>query len=329
MVDYLLSRADGLPVRPSGPWAVEKLTYVAKYQDIFATGMKKWRDRFYVDLLAGPGRCINRESSEEFDGSPVRSLGVRFTTRIFIEADPLLASALRTRVGVGPILIADDCTKSTVIEQVRKETSGRDRLGLAFVDNLGLDVPFATLAALTSDRRIDLMITFQVGDLTRNIPNVLDGREDPGRFDRFFGSTGWQAVAAESMRRNASAGETATVLLDFYAPSARDDWISAPRALSPAHEEQPERASVSAAARRKEREGRRVLPEDPGDRPVGAAPPALTGIWTHRMPSSRASSPPRFEGWPPSCFRKNGTPSRRQASRSSRSQSRSRGRHPG
>jgi three-Cys-motif partner protein len=204
-------------VRPSGPWAVEKLTYVAKYQDIFATGMKKWRDRFYVDLLAGPGRCINRESSEEFDGSPVRSLGVRFTTRIFIEADPLLASALRTRVGVGPILIADDCTKSTVIEQVRKETSGRDRLGLAFVDNLGLDVPFATLAALTSDRRIDLMITFQVGDLTRNIPNVLDGREDPGRFDRFFGSTGWQAVAAESMRRNASAGETATVLLDFYA----------------------------------------------------------------------------------------------------------------
>ncbi len=202
-------------MRPSGAWAIEKLMYVAKYQDIFATGMKnKWADRFYIDLLAGPGRCVILDSGEEFDGSPVRSLAVPFTARIFIEADSTLADALESRVGPDPTIIVDDCNASGVINRVRAETSG---LGLAFVDNLGLDVSMATLEALSTGRQVDLMITFQVSDLTRNIPNVLDGREEPARFDRFFGSTGWQAVAREAVRRNATASEIATKLIDVYA----------------------------------------------------------------------------------------------------------------
>jgi three-Cys-motif partner protein len=101
-----------------------------------------------------------------------------------------------------------------VLERLRAETRG---LGLAFVDNLGLDVPLATLEGLSADRNVDLMITFQVGDLTRNIPNVLGGREGPERFDQFFGSPGWQAVAREATARNATASEIATELIDFYA----------------------------------------------------------------------------------------------------------------
>ena len=216
MTDYSLSNLDGLPVRSSGGYAQEKLTYVAKYQDIFANGMKnRWPDRTYVDLMAGPGRCVDRDSGEEFEGSPMRSLAVPFTHRIFVENDLVLVDALRRRVGDGPVVIAGDCNAAPILARVRREMPAG--LGLAFVDNLGLDVPLATLEALTADRSIDLMITFQVSDLTRNVSNVLEERADPARFTAFFGSSDWIRIARSARERNASPSEVATELLEFYA----------------------------------------------------------------------------------------------------------------
>jgi three-Cys-motif partner protein len=203
-------------VRASGAYAQEKLVYVAKYQDIFAHGMKnRWPERTYLDLMAGPGRCVDRDSGEEFEGSPMRSLAVPFTRRIFVEGDAVLCDALRRRVGDGPIVIAGDCNAAPVLARVRHEMPGG--LGLAFIDNLGLNVPLATLETLTADRNIDLMITFQVSDLTRNVSNVLEERADPGRFTAFFGSSDWIRVAMLARERNASASEVATELLEFYA----------------------------------------------------------------------------------------------------------------
>jgi hypothetical protein len=42
---------------------------------IFSQGMKRrWPHRVYVDLLAGPGRRVDRDTGEEFDGSPLLAL---------------------------------------------------------------------------------------------------------------------------------------------------------------------------------------------------------------------------------------------------------------
>ena len=60
------------------------------------------------------------------------------------------------------------------------------------------------------------MITVQVGDLTRNPRNVVAGREEPGRFEAFFGSRSWLAIFQAAGERNLSAAETANELLDFY-----------------------------------------------------------------------------------------------------------------
>jgi len=87
-------------------------------------------------------------------------------------------------------------------------------LGLAFIDNLGLDVPMKTIEALTEGRKVDLVITFQLGDLKRNLRRALKG-VDEARWTAFFGA-GWREVAEESERRNLGASDTATELLDFY-----------------------------------------------------------------------------------------------------------------
>jgi three-Cys-motif partner protein len=89
-------------------------------------------------------------------------------------------------------------------------------LGLAFIDNLGLDVPFATIAALTDGCRIDLMITLQVNDLTRNIGAAFDGTHDPTRVDAFFGTEDWREVVQGARQMNLSPAEIAAGLSDFY-----------------------------------------------------------------------------------------------------------------
>jgi three-Cys-motif partner protein len=212
---YRSSIVDGLPARVSGPWAQEKLAYLSKYMSIFNVGMKnKWR-RVYIDLLAGPGRCIEDDSGTEFDGSPLVAINrdVPFSDVLLVEGDPELANALRQRVGVAATVLTADCNDSSVIENLRGRL-GYGTLGLAFVDNLGLDVTLATLRSLSSDRKLDLCITFQIGDLKRNLGSALAGT-DADRWTAFFGE-GWRTIAEDAERRNVSAGVTATRLLDFY-----------------------------------------------------------------------------------------------------------------
>lgn len=209
--------SDGMVARPSHAYAEEKLYFVGRYQDIFATGMsRKWSGRVYYDLLAGPGRGIVKGAGTEFRGSPVLSLAAPFTRRIFVEADPVLADALRRRIPAeAGTVIEGDCNASAVIDELRASCPSRT-IGLAFVDNLGLDVPLATLRRLTHGKAIDLMIVFQVQDLTRNILDVLEGWDDRARVDAFFGDVGWETVARDAFTQGASSSEVASALLGYY-----------------------------------------------------------------------------------------------------------------
>lgn len=215
---YLPSREDGLPARVSGEWAREKLHYVSGYMQIFSQGMKnRWRKRIYIDLLARPGRCVDRDAGDEFDGSPLCAVKCEepFTRIVLIEQSPGLAVALQHRVGGRAVVLNADCNQAPVIDGLRKELSS-DTLALVFVDNLGLDVPFATLEALTCDRRVDLIITFQVQALSRNVDDVWSGFDSPDRWTAFFGGDGWQNVVEAGRARNESDSDIATRLMEFY-----------------------------------------------------------------------------------------------------------------
>lgn len=207
--------ADRLPARASQPYAREKLYYLERYLDIVNKAMRrKWPVRAFVDLMAWPGRCL-LDDGTEFDGSPLLALQARppFTHIALIEADRGLADALRRRVALTPNAATLDITEGNcnaidAIDRVRAFVPG-NALTIVFVDMLGADVTYNTLARLTADRKMDLLITFQVGDLRRNIGDALTKPTEGARLDRFFGTPQWRDVVPPT-------GDPIPALTAFY-----------------------------------------------------------------------------------------------------------------
>jgi three-Cys-motif partner protein len=216
-----LQASDGLPARVSGAWAKDKLYYVERYFTIFNKGMyRKWPRRAYVDLMAGPGRCITANGAEEFDGSPILAAtsAPEFEQCVFVEADPDLGQALATRTaqhGHRVSILPGDCNDPAVVERIRQAVKGA-ALSVVFVDMLGLDVWFSTLQALTAGRKMDLLITLQVNDLTRNAMSASTEAQDPDRFDRFFGASGWREAVKDCTARRKPAQDVAAALTEYY-----------------------------------------------------------------------------------------------------------------
>jgi three-Cys-motif partner protein len=167
----ILSINDGLPVRPSGQWINRKHYYLKRYIDIFTKGMKhKWAHELtYIDLFAGPGRCVVGPSSVEQDGSPFIALRYNFSKYIFVEENKASLAALKQRIEKNYPLklnkvefIEGDC--NLMIDRVKPMG-----LALAFIDPTGLDFHFDTVRKLVLNRSVDLLMNILDGvDLKRN-----------------------------------------------------------------------------------------------------------------------------------------------------------------
>jgi three-Cys-motif partner protein len=82
MEQYLLPTDDGLSMRSSGLWVIEKLDYLRRYLYIFVTAMRqKWPYMNYIDLFAGPGKCSVRENNSVHLSSPLLALTAGFPLR--------------------------------------------------------------------------------------------------------------------------------------------------------------------------------------------------------------------------------------------------------
>lgn len=195
-----VSNVDGLAVRPSGPWVERKYFYLTRYADIFTRGMgKKWGQAglTYVDLFAGPGRCLIEASGQERDGSALIALNYGFSKYIFIESDAASVAALRERCRGSPKFsqiefIKGDC--NAVIRQVHPVG-----LTLAFIDPTGLDIGFDALSALTRGRQVDLLLNIQFGmDLRRNFKRYLK-EGGASKLARFLGGH-WEGHKMDEAR---------------------------------------------------------------------------------------------------------------------------------
>ncbi len=187
-----VSNVDGLTVRPSGPWINRKYFYLTRYADIFTRGMgKKWSGvgLTYIDLFAGPGRCLIESRGQERDGSPLIALNREFSKYIFIESDKTNMAALRERCRKSPKFsqiefLEGDC--NAVIQKVNPTD-----LSLAFVDPTDIDIPFDMLTSLTRGRQVDLLLNIQFGmDLRRNFKVYLK-KGGASKLARFLGES-WQ-----------------------------------------------------------------------------------------------------------------------------------------
>lgn len=196
---------DGLLARVSGPWTREKLTYVRKYASAFMTAMApkraegKWDRLVYIDLLAGPGRGIDRKTGREFDGSPLQALGVTplFDQLIFADLNRRNVEALRQRIPAQAQSRVDlrvgDC--NTLAREVVAGLSQRT-LGLAFVDPQGLEAGFELFRALAS-RRIDVLFWFPGIGICRNLSRFAKRPTSP--MDRLWDGPAWRDLPSAKL----------------------------------------------------------------------------------------------------------------------------------
>ena len=227
MHKYLKAEADGLPVRPSGAWAIKKLDYLQRYMDAFITSMrnKPWRAINYVDLFAGPGKCRIRHSSEICLGSPLIALKAKypFSNYYLVDLEPENIVALRERCSVSKqtdkvhYYTGDSNEK---VCEIAEHIAGLDQkflpgkwssLNMAFLDPTGIDLHWKTVERLAQIRKMDLVIHYSQMGLNRLMPVVVDS-PDENKVDLFFGGQEWREIYRECQSRKGLHRQ----LIDYY-----------------------------------------------------------------------------------------------------------------
>jgi len=197
---HYLSINDGLSLRCSGEWAKRKVEHFKYYTEMFATGMKyKWSNRYYIDLFSGPGKCIVRETLEEFDGSPLNAINIndKFTHYYFADFNSMCIEDLKKRTTKFSSIISyynEDC--NNIIKEIIKDIPVNS-LSLAIIDPSSLQFNFPSYEIL-SQRKIDLIINYPIASLERAIASGIKtdfntnalNKFHPG-WDKFFKSNLW------------------------------------------------------------------------------------------------------------------------------------------
>lgn len=230
MDKYLLPEDDGLPIRPSGDWAQDKLFYVKHYIDTFEKSMRnsKWRSRIYIDLFAGPGKCRDRKTKEYFLGSPLLALTTDypFVNYFFADMDNECLEALKIRSKATTVpenricfLVGD--ANETVYE-ITKEIRAIDKpyipdvwpsLNLAFLDPNGVDeLKWNIVAELAQMKRMDLIIHYSQQGVERLVKNSVNSPNETA-LDRFFGDNGWRDIYTKNKD---SVGGYHRPLINYY-----------------------------------------------------------------------------------------------------------------
>lgn len=214
---FLLDEPDGLPTRSSQEYVLYKLNALKYYITVTNTAMrKKWTERYYIDLQAGPGK--NNIGDKVLLGSPLLALTANYpaTHFWFNEYDTVNKNALTQRVSSSELNNHVDISQADVnqvVQHITQEIFHRDRtnkkpsLNIAFLDPEGLELHWSTVAQLAQVTKMDLIINFSTNGILRSI-----GRKNTEAVDRFFGTPKWREIykAKDSVisRRRA--------LIDFY-----------------------------------------------------------------------------------------------------------------
>lgn len=195
--DYLES-SDGLPARRSGSWATKKHHYLRRYCDITT---KAVRNKFpggivYLDVMAGPGRCVEEKTGAEFHGSPFVALDCDFSRYWFVEEDPGLFEALSNRLANHPKRERIILTNQSWTELALTGAFAFDarKLVIAFVDPTGISqMPWPAVQALLRLPRVDVLATIQYRlAIVWNVPQYKRAAHQNTVLDKFLDSPLWR-----------------------------------------------------------------------------------------------------------------------------------------
>ena len=212
---------DLFPVRCVGEWGKDKISFLSRYIDIVGKSMyDKWRLN-YIEVCSGPGRCIDRDHSEEFDGSPLAVLkkegAKNYSNFLFIDYDETVVDFLKKRIESSKELdstikskvkvLKGDYNKPIELMALIKENTKTQHtygtnfeyekkpLNTLFIDPTDLSVPFDTLLKLSRiDGKIDLIINEAIySDFNRNskVPFLFENSKAEEKWERVLGIPGF------------------------------------------------------------------------------------------------------------------------------------------
>lgn len=193
-----LNAHDGLPARSSGFWAQKKHHYLRRYCDITtrAVGKKLSGGVVYLDVMAGPGRCIEDRTGEEFDGSPFVALDYDFSSYWFVEEDAGLFAALEARLANHPkrnrIILKNQSWPALALSDAFPFDPSM--LVLAFIDPTGISqMPWPAVRALLRLPRVDVIATIQYRlAIVWNAPQFKRATSGNTVLDKFLDSPTWR-----------------------------------------------------------------------------------------------------------------------------------------
>ena len=199
-----VSEIDKLPVRCVGAWAIQKIHHLVQYFTIFSLGMKnKWDGKInYIEICSGPGRCINRETGYEFNGTSLcivqNEACKHLNQAMFFDYNHKVVSTLNARINANnthnaQALIGDYNNPNKICSDIINATKGIG-LYLVFIDPTDCSVPFSLLHTLKNRlRNIDFIVNFAIGtDFNRNIGNAIQSPDTHqnviNKYKSFLGS---------------------------------------------------------------------------------------------------------------------------------------------
>lgn len=181
-----VSEIDNLPVRCVGEWAIQKIYHLVQYFTIFTMGMKdKWDGKInYIEICSGPGRCVNRHTGYEFNGTSlciVQNEACKYLNKaMFFDYNEKVISTLQARINANNIsnahaLIGDYNNPDKICSDIISATKGIG-LYLIFIDPTDCSVPFSLLQMLKNRlKNVDFIVNFAIGtDFNRNIKNAIN-----------------------------------------------------------------------------------------------------------------------------------------------------------
>lgn len=191
---------DGLIAPEVGLWAESKYRQIELYDELFSNGMKnKWGQRVYIDLYAGAGYNLIKDTRTILKGSPLVALTVSnpFDRYIFCERDEEKIEALKKRVkAVAPdanvVFINGKCDECAdeILGAIPSHSSSNKVLSLCMVDPYDFGFKFATLKKL-SERFMDFLILLAVEmDANRNYEHYVERNNT--KIDEALGNTEWR-----------------------------------------------------------------------------------------------------------------------------------------
>lgn len=179
---------DGLYVPKIKRHSLSKIHLHNRYARIMATALRaKWDRRAYVGLYSGAGHARLDGTSEIYETSALAVFRQPdpFTDYLFVDRNPICASALDTRIArVAPTanysVISGDVNASMdeVLAKLPMHSRAQKVLTFCFADPFDLKLQFETVRRL-AERRVDFLILLALGfDARRNIVRYYRDLDD-------------------------------------------------------------------------------------------------------------------------------------------------------